>query len=228
MNPMNPAISFSSKRLDVDALYSDESLFDNFEYKSSFQDKLRQKNENDFLYNQSFNDNDMNQFNFINNMNLFPKKNDLNINFGKDPFLVNKSLMKLNKNQNICDNRRNKILKYWWNLGHFYLFNYKGEINSNNVKDNKTLEINWKKTIPYLYNNSDCYNYNETFVERCRFLLRKRIIPVKYNNHVPIIIKNNKLLKKMIRKNRIIILNDINVENKLINKLKLKKKSKNE
>ena len=166
----------------------------------------------------------MSQFNFINNMNLFPNKNDLNINFGEDPFNVNESLMKNND-----DNSRNKIFKYWWNLGHFYLFNYKGEISSDNVKDNKTLEINWKKKIPYLYNNNDYYNYNynDIFVEKCRFLLRKRILPVKYNNHVPIIIKNNKLLKKMIRKNRIIILNDINIENKLNNKLKLKKEKTN-
>ena len=230
MNSIDPSISFSKIRLDVDALYSDESLFDNFEYKSSFQDKLRQKDENDFLYNQPFSDNDMSQFNFINYVNLLPKKNDLKINFGKDPFLVNKSLMKLNNNQNIDDDQKNKILKYWWNLGHFYLFNYKGEMYSNNVKANKTLEVNWKNRIPYLYNinNNDYYNYNDTFIEKCRYILRKRIIPIKYNNHVPIIIKNNKLLKKMRRKNRIIILNDINVENKLITKLKLKKKKKNE
>ena len=60
-----------------------------------------------------------------------------------------------------------------------------------------------------------------------RLILRKTILPIKYINHVSVVIKDNKLLKKMKRKNRIIIMDDVNIEqNKLLNK-SLKKRNIN-
>ena len=43
MQKLNPSITSAKKRLDINALYNDDSLFDNFEFKSSFRDKIMQK-----------------------------------------------------------------------------------------------------------------------------------------------------------------------------------------
>lgn len=223
MLEINPKLSFAKKRLDLNALYNDESLFSFFEYDSSFQDKLKQKDENDYVYNTSFNDKDATQLRCFENINEFNKIKKIKINFGKDPYNVNNNLKKKNNMKNMNEELKYKMIKYWSSVNNFHLFKYK----ENDFKDNdivnssKILDVDWKRKIPYLLGSE----YNNLFVDKCRFLLRKTIMPTKYINHISVIIKDNRLLKKMIRKNRIIIMNDINIEHKLLRKIKITKKS---
>ena len=223
MSQINQALSFAKKRLDLNLLYSDESLFNFFEYKSSFQDKLNKTEDNDSIYDKPFNDKEMNKFRCFENINLFRVKNDIKINFGRDPFNVNKTLMKKNKMNYLDDKFKYQVINYCSSVNCFHLFIYKENIRDNNdkVHMNRILELNWKRKIPYFYNNY-C---NDLFFDKCKFLLKKTILPTKYNNHVPVIVKDNRLLKKMVRKNRIIIMNNINMENKILGKIKnIKKK----
>ena len=223
MLEINSKLSFAKKRLDLNALYNDESLFSFFEYDSSFQDKLKQKDENDYVYNTSFNDKDATQFRCFENINEFNKIKKIKINFGKDPYNVNNILKKKNNMKNMNEELKYKMIKYWSSVNNFHLFKYK----ENDFKDNdivnssKILDVDWKRKIPYLLGSE----YSNLFVDKCRFLLRKTIMPTKYINHISVIIKDNRLLKKMIRKNRIIIMNDINIEHKLLRKIKITKKS---
>ena len=222
MQKSNPSLTLAKKRLDINALYSDDSLFDTFDFKSSFRNKINQKEiKDDFIYNKSFEDSDMCQFNGFNKalIGINLKEQDLNLNFGEDPHITNKILMKKIGNQYFNNDLKNKIVKYWWSLSNMILFEYEPKYSSGNDKDNKALKLNSKNNIPYLYYN----DYNNIFGDKCRFILRKTILPIRYINHVSVVIKDNKLLKKMKRKNRIIIMNDINIEqNKLLNK-RLKK-----
>ena len=222
MQKSNPSLTLAKKRLDINALYSDDSLFDTFDFKSSFRNKINQKEiKDDFIYNKSFEDSDMCQFNGFNKalIGINLKDQDLNLNFGEDPHITNKILMKKIGNQYFNNDLKNKIVKYWWSLSNMILFEYEPKSSSGNDKDNKALKLNSKNNIPYLYYN----DYNNIFGDKCRFILRKTILPIRYINHVSVVIKDNKLLKKMKRKNRIIIMNDINIEqNKLLNK-RLKK-----
>ena len=222
MQKSNPSLTLAKKRLDINALYSDDSLFDTFDFKSSFRNKINQKEiKDDFIYNKSFEDSDMCQFNGFNKalIGINLKEQDLNLNFGEDPHITNKILMKKIGNQYFNNDLKNKIVKYWWSLSNMFLFEYEPKYSSGNDKDNKALKLNSKNNIPYLYYN----DYNNIFGDKCRFILRKTILPIRYINHVSVVIKDNKLLKKMKRKNRIIIMNDINIEqNKLLNK-RLKK-----
>ena len=228
MQKLNPSITLAKKRLDINSLYNDDSLFDNFELKSSFKDKINQnKIKDDFIYNKPFEDSEMKQVNGFNNtmigINLMEQ--DLDLNFGEDPYITNKVLMKKICNQYFNNDLKNKILKYWYSISNFLVFEYEYESksSSDNDKDSKTLELNSKKNIPYLYYN----DYNTIFGDKCRLILRKTILPIKYINHVSVVIKDNKLLKKMKRKNRIIIMDDVNIEqNKLLNK-SLKKRNIN-
>ena len=222
MSEFNSSLSFAKKRLDLNLLYNDESLFTFFEYESSFQDKLKQKDENDFIYNKPFTDEDMNEFRSFENINSIQITDDIKINFGKDPFDVNKNLSKKNNMKNLDDKLNYKVLKYWSSVGNFHLFKYKENVIYDNDKDNmnKILELNWKRKIPYMYT----IEYNNLFFDQCKFLLKKNIFPTKYINHVSVIIKDNRLLKKMVRKNRIIIMNNINIENKILGKINIKKK----
>ena len=228
MQKLNPSITLAKKRLDINSLYNDDSLFDNFEFKSSFKDKINQnKIKDDFIYNKPFEDSDMKQFNGFNNtmIGINLKEQDLDLNFGEDPYITNKVLMKKICNQYFNNDLKNKILKYWYSISNFLVFEYEYESKSSfdNDKDSKTLELNSKKNIPYLYYN----DYNTIFGDKCRLILRKTILPIKYINHVSVVIKDNKLLKKMKRKNRIIIMDDVNIEqNKLLNK-SLKKRNIN-
>jgi len=223
MLEINSKLSFAKKRLDLNALYNDESLFSFFEYDSSFQDKLKQKDENDYVYNTTFNDKDATQFRCFENINEFNKIKKIKINFGKDPYNVNNNLKKKNNMKNMNEELKYKMIKYWSSVNNFHLFKYK----ENDFKDNdivnssKILDVDWKRKIPYLLGSE----YSNLFVDKCRFLLRKTIMPTKYINHISVIIKDNRLLKKMIRKNRIIIMNDINIEHKLLRKIKITKKS---
>ena len=223
MLEINSKLSFAKKRLDLNALYNDESLFSFFEYDSSFQDKFKQKDENDYVYNTSFNDKDATQFLCFENINEFNKIKKIKINFGKDPYNVNNNLKKKNNMKNMNEELKYKMIKYWSSVNNFHLFKYK----ENDFKDNdivnssKILDVDWKRKIPYLLGSE----YSNLFVDKCRFLLRKTIMPTKYINHISVIIKDNRLLKKMIRKNRIIIMNDINIEHKLLRKIKITKKS---
>ena len=216
MYGLNHSFNFAMKRLDINALYNDESLFHNFEFKSSFQDKINKTQTNDYIYNKPFKDDDMNQFQgYNNNIKLNRIKSDLNLNFGQDPYIVNKNLMK-NINNNCFDNNlKNKVLKYWWSISSFSLFEYFHQNSSGDDKCNKTLELNSQNCIPYMY-------YNYIFSDNYKLLLRKTILPVKYINHVSVVIKDNKLLKKIKRKNRIIIMNNINIEN-MMKSIKIKK-----
>ena len=223
MLEINSKLSFAKKRLDLNALYNDESLFSFFEYDSSFQDKFKQKDENDYVYNTSFNDKDATQFRCFENINEFNKIKKIKINFGKDPYNVNNNLKKKNNMKNMNEELKYKMIKYWSSVNNFHLFKYK----ENDFKDNdivnssKILDVDWKRKIPYLLGSE----YSNLFVDKCRFLLRKTIMPTKYIKHISVIIKDNRLIKKMIRKNRIIIMNDINIEHKLLRKIKITKKS---
>jgi hypothetical protein len=218
MQKSNPSLTLAKKRLDINALYSDDSLFDTFDFKSSFRNKINQKEiKDDFIYNKSFEDSDMCQFNGFNKalIGINLKKQDLNLNFCEDPHITNKILMKKIGSQYFNNDLKNKIVKYWWSLSNMILFEYEPKCSSGNDKDNKALKLNSKNNIPYLYYN----DYNNIFGDKCRFILRKTILPIRYINHVSVVIKDNKLLKKMKRKNRIIIMNDINIEQKkLLNK----------
>ena len=225
MQSSNPASIRENKKLDIFFLYNDESLFDYFEFKSSFPDKINKTSENDFIYNKPFEDNDKIQFNIFNQefySNFNKNKGDLEINFGEEPYFVNKALMKKISNKFLDNNLKNKILKYWWSISNFCLFKYEGKNNyeKNKDNDNKTLNLNTENKIPYLYNN----DYDNIFGDKCRALLRKNILPIKYINYVPVVIKDNQLLKKMIRKNKIIIINDVNIEQKKKQKKETKKK----
>ena len=226
MQKIYPSLTLANKRLDTSLLYNDESLFDNFELKFSFKDKVNQKEiKDDFIYNKPFEDGDISQFQGFNKSftNLNVKEKDLDLNFGDDPYFINKALMKSINSQCFNNDLKNKILKYWWSVSNFLLFKYEPKSNSSinkRIKDNKTLELNIENKLPYMYYD----DYNNILCDKCRFILRKTILPIKYINHVSVVIKDNKLLKKMRRKNRIIIMNDINIEqNKFINK-KLKRK----
>lgn len=223
MLEINSKLSFAKKRLDLNALYNDESLFSFFEYDSSFQDKLKQKDENDYVYNTSFNDKDATQFRCFENINEFNKIKKIKINFGKDPYNVNNNLKKKNNMKNMNEELKYKMIKYWSSVNNFHLFKYKENYFKDNdiVNSSKILDVDWKRKIPYLLGSE----YSNLFVDKCRFLLRKTIMPTKYINHISVIIKDNRLLKKMIRKNRIIIMNDINIEHKLLRKIKITKKS---
>lgn len=225
MQSSNPASIRENKKLDIFFLYNDESLFDYFEFKSSFPDKINKTSEKDFIYNKPFEDNDKIQFNIFNQefySDFNKNKGDLEINFGEEPYFVNKALMKKISNKFLDNNLKNKILKYWWSVSNFCLFKYEGKNNyeKNKDNDNKTLDLNTENKIPYLYNN----DYDNIFGDKCRALLRKNILPIKYINYVPVVIKDNQILKKMIRKNKIIIMNDVNIEQKKKQKKETKKK----
>ena len=218
MQKSNPSLILAKKRLDINVLFNDDSLFDTFDFKSSFRNKINQKEiKDDFIYNKPFEDSDMCQYNGFNKalIGINLKEKDLNLNFGEDPYITNKTLMKKIGSQYFNNDLKNKIVKYWWSLSNMILFEYEPKCSSVNDKDSKVLELKSKNNIPYLYYN----DYNNIFGDRCRFILRKTILPIRYINHVSVVIKNNKLLKKMKRKNRIIIMNDINIEQKkLLNK----------
>jgi hypothetical protein len=222
MQKLNPSITLAKKRLDINTLYNDESLFDNFEFKSSFRDKINQRKiKDDFIYNKPFEDSDMKQFNGFNTtmIGINLKKQDLDLNFGEDPYNTNKILMKKISNQYFNNDLKNKVLKYWYSISNFLVFEYESKSGSDNDKDRNILELNSKKNIPYLYYN----DYNNIFGDKCRIILRKTILPIKYINHVSVVIKDNKLIKKMKRKNRIIIMDDVNIEHKRIKKRNIKK-----
>jgi len=218
MQKSNPSLILAKKRLDINVLFNDDSLFDTFDFKSSFRNKINQKEiKDDFIYNKPFEDSGMCQYNGFNKalIGINLKEKDLNLNFGEDPYITNKTLMKKIGSQYFNNDLKNKIVKYWWSLSNMILFEYEPKCSSVNDKDSKVLELKSKNNIPYLYYN----DYNNIFGDRCRFILRKTILPIRYINHVSVVIKNNKLLKKMKRKNRIIIMNDINIEQKkLLNK----------
>ena len=225
MQSINPPLDNENKQLDKFPLFNDESLFDNFEFKPSFPDKINKKSENEFIYNKPFEDNDKNQFKLFNHefySNFNKNKGNLEINFGEEPYFVNKALMKKIKDKFLDNSLKNKVLKYWWSVSNFCLFKYEGKNNSDNDKynQNKILDLNTENKIPYLYNN----DYDNIFGDKCRFILRKNILPMKYINYVPVVVKDNRLLKKIIRKNRIIIINDVNIEQKKNQKKKSKKK----
>jgi len=222
MQKLNPSITLAKKRLDINTLYNDESLFDNFEFKSSFRDKINQRKiKDDFIYNKPFEDSDMKQFNGFNTtmIGINLKKQDLDLNFGEDPYNTNKILMKKISNQYFNNDLKNKVLKYWYSISNFLVFEYESKSGSDNDNDRNFLELNSKKNIPYLYYN----DYNNIFGDKCRIILRKTILPIKYINHVSVVIKDNKLIKKMKRKNRIIIMDDVNIEHKRIKKRNIKK-----
>ena len=223
MQKLNPSITSAKKRLDINALYNDDSLFDNFEFKSSFRDKIMQKKikDDDFIYNKPFEDSDVQQFNIFKNtmIDINIKEQDIDLNFGEDPYITNKVLMKKISNQYFNNDLKNKVLKYWYSISNFLVFEYESKSGSDNDKDRNFLELNSKKNIPYLYYN----DYNNIFGDKCRIILRKTILPIKYINHVSVVIKDNKLIKKMKRKNRIIIMDDVNIEHKRIKKRNIKK-----
>ena len=169
MLEINSKLSFAKKRLDLNALYNDESLFSFFEYDSSFQDKLKQKDENDYVYNTSFNDKDATQFRCFENINEFNKIKKIKINFGKDPYNVNNNLKKKNNMKNMNEELKYKMIKYWSSVNNFHLFKYK----ENDFKDNdivnssKILDVDWKRKIPYLLGSE----YSNLFVDKCIFSL---------------------------------------------------------
>ena len=225
MQKVNLSLDNENKKLDIFPLFNDESLFDNFEFKPSFPDKINKKSENEFIYNKPFEDKDKSQFRLFNHefySNFNKNKGNLEINFGEEPYFVNKALMKKIKDKFLDNSLKNKVLKYWWSVSNFCLFKYEGKNNSDNNKynQNKILDLNTENKIPYLYNN----DYDNIFGDKCRFILRKNILPMKYINYVPVVVKDNRLLKKIIRKNRIIIINDVNIEQKKNQKKKSKKK----
>ena len=147
------------------------------------------------------------------------KEQDIDLNFGEDPYITNKVLMNKISNQYFNNDLKNKVLKYWYSISNFLVFEYESKSGSDNDKDRNILELNSKKNIPYLYYN----DYNNIFGDKCRIILRKTILPIKYINHVSVVIKDNKLIKKMKRKNRIIIMDDVNIEHKRIKKRNIKK-----
>ena len=167
MQKLNPSITSAKKRLDINALYNDDSLFDNFEFKSSFRDKINQRKiKDDFIYNKPFEDSDMKQFNGFNTtmIGINLKKQDLDLNFGEDPYNTNKILMKKISNQYFNNDLKNKILKYWYSISNFLVFEYEYEskCSSDNEKDRNFLELNSKNNIPYLYYN----DYNNIFGDK--------------------------------------------------------------
>ena len=163
MQKLNPSITSAKKRLDINALYNDDSLFDNFEFKSSFRDKIMQKKikDDDFIYNKPFEDSDVQQFNIFNNtmIDINIKEQDIDLNFGEDPYITNKVLMKKISNQYFNNDLKNKVLKYWYSISNFLVFEYESKSGSDNDKDRNFLELNSKKNIPYLYYN----DYNNIF-----------------------------------------------------------------
>lgn len=222
MNNLENSLSFAKKRLNINALYNDESLFNNFEFKSSFHSKINKKEINDNIYNIPFKDNDMNQFQGIidTNINLNLSESDTKINFGEDPYSINKKLMRKINNKCFDNDLKHGILKYWWSISKMFLFEYLPNIGSYNDKDNKSLNLDYVKNIPYLY-------YEDISLNKYRLLLKKTILPMKFNNPVSVVIKDNKLLKKRKRKNKIIIMNNINIEQKISKKVRCKNKNKN-
>ena len=222
MKNLENSLSFAKKRLNINALYNDESLFNNFEFKSSFQSKINKKEINDNIYNIPFKDNDMNQFQGIidTNINLNLSESDAKINLGEDPYSINKKLMRKINNKCLDDDLKHGILKYWWSISKMFLFEYLPNIGSYSDKDNKSLNLDYGKNIPYLY-------YEDISLNKYRLLLKKTILPMKINNPVSVVIKDNKLLKKRKRKIIIIIMNNINIEQKLSKKVICKNKNKN-
>ena len=220
MKNLENSLSFAKKRLNIIALYNDESLFNHFEFKSSFQSKINKKEINDNIYNIPFKDNDMNQFQGIidTNINLNLSESDTKINFGEDPYSINKKLMRKINNKCLDDDLKYGVLKYWWSISKMFLFEYLPNIGSYNDKDNKSLNLDYVKNIPYLY-------YEDISLNKYRLLLKKTILPMKFNNPVSVVIKDNKLLKKRKRKNKIIIMNNINIEQKLSKKVRCKNKN---
>lgn len=59
---------------------------------------------------------------------------------------------------------KNKILKYWYSISNFLVFEYEYEskCSSDNEKDRNFLELNSKNNIPYLYYN----DYNNIFGDK--------------------------------------------------------------
>ena len=155
MQKSNPSLSFSKKRLDIDGLYNDESLFDNFSFKTSFKDKINQREiKDDFIYNKPFEDSDISQFNSFKNTFINLREQDLDLNFGEDPYITNKTLMKRINSQYFNNDLKNKVLKYWWSISNFLLFKYEPKNNNSfhhKNNDNKTLELNVKNEIILLF-----------------------------------------------------------------------------
>ena len=215
MTNSNTSVAFAHKRLDLNALYNDQSLFDNFEFKSSFCDKINKKRENDFIYNNQFNDTNIDKsqiHSFVKNLDLYKVQDKCELNFGKDPFTVNEGLKKVVNDKDLNDEFRYSIMKYFWSEVNFCLFKYAPKSNSNNNKgiDNnngKTLEINWENKVPYLYNIDN----NLVLENRFRYILRKTMLPIRYINNIPIIIKDHILLNKK-RENRIIIMDNMIID----------------
>ncbi len=186
-NNEEKASNSTIKRLNIDSLFSDESLANNFTFHLSMHDNPLCNNiKEKIIYEKRFNDNDdyISNCNFIDFSFLVDKQNQNNknkFNFGEDPYSIYKKLNNQINEGLITNENKDDILNFIKNIYNFPVFKFKSS--TENIKNNELI-------------NQD-YNDNSQKNESID-LLSKNIFPVRHVYNVPIIIENNKLIENQI------------------------------
>jgi len=179
--------SSTPKRLNVDSLFSDETLANNFTFHLSMNDNPICNNKKEaIIYEKRFNnDDDYNsKCNFIDFSFLVNKQNQTNekkLNFGEDPYSIYKKLnIHLDKGF-IANETKDEILNFIKNIYSFPVFKFKSSIK--NTKNNELIKQG--------------YNDNSQKSEIIDSL-SKNIFPVRHVYNIPIIIENNQLKENQV------------------------------
>ena len=181
------ASSSTTKRLNVDSLFSDEALANNFTFHLSMHDNpIYSKKKEDIIYEKRFNNDDdySCKCNFIDFSFLDDSKNKTNekkLNFGEDPYSIYKKLNNQLKEGFITNETKDEILNFIKNMYSFPVFKFKPS--SENTENKELTNRN--------YNDNSQKNEN---IES----LSKNIFPVRHVYNIPIIIENNQLKENQV------------------------------
>lgn len=228
-----------NKILDINSIYNDDSLANNFSFKLSIYDntlnaKDKYKKMKKLIYGKSFNDDKFfdiknnSIFSFFNPDKNKSNKNEVNfkelsllqsnnikLNFGEDPNKIYKNLNgKINEGF-FTNEVKDDIFNFIKNISNFPIFKYQLV----KKKENNNDKINQAQDNKYTY-------YNSSFVNNIN-IFSKYIYPVRYINNVQIIILNNKLVKRNSNKSNYDSLTKKKTIPKINNGKSLKYKSNN-
>ena len=175
------------KRLNVDSLFSDEALANNFTFHLSMNDNPICSNKKEtIIYEKRFNNDDdySSKCNFIDFSFLVNKQSQTNekkLNFGEDPYSIYKKLNNHLDEGFIANETKDEILNFIKNINSFPVFKFKSS--TKNTKNNELIKHG--------------YNDNSQKSENIDSL-SKNIFPVRHVYNVPIIIENNKLKENQV------------------------------
>lgn len=168
-----------NKRLNIYSIFADDSLDNYFSFYLPIYGNLNNikddfENNKKIVYVEKINDNDSNDIKSFLNINDLSQlhMNKIKLNFGEDPYKVNKRLNKKFNEGLISNILKDEMSNFIKNLYSFPIFKFK----LNNEAINRDYYIKQD------FNSSTYDNNNE--------------VPLKYINTIPIIIENNKLLKR--------------------------------